>query len=63
MIFKVKGQSNIKMHFNHHMTKNIGAKALVLSCTTTCSIIGRNVRITLNFKLQDHRVNELKPLS
>ena len=63
MIFKVKGQSYIKMHFNHHMVQNIGPGALASSCTTTRSTMGTNVRITFKVKGQGHKVNELKPLS
>ena len=48
------------MHFNHHMMKNIGLRA---SCTTTCSTMGINVRITFKVIGQGHRANELEPFS
>ena len=63
MIFKVKCQSHIKMHFNYRMSKIISRRSLVSSCTTIYSTTGQNVRITFQVKGQGHRVNELKTFS
>ena len=53
MIFKVKGQSHIKMHFYHYMSKNIGRRALVSSCTTIKSKLG--TKCEHNFPCQRSR--------
>ena len=60
MSLKGKGQSHIKMHFNHHISKNIGCKALVLSCTTTKSTMWTKCEDNFPDEGQSHRVNEHK---
>ena len=63
MMFKVKGQSHIKMRFNQHMSKNVRSRELVCHEQPHNQPWGQNVRITFQIKSQGHRVNTIKPFS
>ena len=61
MIFKVKGNSLIKMHFNHHISKILVIQHCFCNEQPQSQHWGQYVRITFQVKCQVHRVIELKP--